>query len=66
MALGVDSYRLIPYLPRLSAKSYEHFEGVTGNLSLDEDRQIHRQLNWARFIKGIPVSLSQSADNQQD
>jgi len=66
MALGVDSYRLIPYLPRLSAKNYEHFEGVTGNLSLDTDQQVHRQLKWARFKKGIPVSLSQSGDTGKD
>ncbi len=66
MALGVDSYRLIPYLPRLSVKNYEHFEGVTGNLSLDNDRQVHRQLKWARFNKGIPVSMSQSADTEKN
>jgi uncharacterized protein len=66
MALGVDSYRLIPYLPRLSAKSYEHFEGVTGNLSLDADRRVHRQLKWARFKRGIPVSVTQNTDTPED
>jgi hypothetical protein len=65
MALGVDSYRLIPYLPRLSSKSYEHYEGVTGNLSLDPNRQVHRQLKWARFKRGIPVSVSQTTDEAQ-
>jgi hypothetical protein len=57
IALGLDSYRLIPYLPRLSSKSYERFEGVTGNLSLDDQGRVHRQLKWSQFKGGAPSPL---------
>jgi outer membrane PBP1 activator LpoA protein len=57
VALGLDSYRLIPYLPRLSSKSYERFEGVTGNLSLDDQGRVHRQLKWSQFKGGTPKPL---------
>jgi len=65
VALGIDSYKLIPYLPRLSSRSYERYEGVTGNLSVDENRILHRQLKWATFSKGQPkpVSTEPSVEN---
>lgn len=65
VALGVDSYRLIPYLPRLSSRSYERYEGVTGNLSVDENRILHRQLKWAKFSRGEPKPVS-TANNEEN
>ncbi len=56
-AMGVDAYNLIPFLGRLKEKSYERFSGQTGNLYLDQYNQIHRELLWARFEKGIPTLI---------
>ncbi len=56
-AMGVDAYNMIPFLGRLQQKSYERFSGQTGNLYLDQYNQIHRELLWARFEKGIPTLI---------
>jgi hypothetical protein len=56
-AMGIDSYRLIPHLARLQTNSREMFEGVTGNLYLDDIRHIHRQLVWARITNATPEVL---------
>ena len=56
-ALGADAYNLIPYLGRLQAKSWERFSGYTGNISLDPQNRVHRELLWARFTKGVPRLL---------
>lgn len=55
-ALGVDAYQLIPYIKRLASIPNEHYPGVTGNLSMNDARQIFRELNWARFVQGRPNS----------
>ncbi|GMR07908.1 MAG: penicillin-binding protein activator [Gammaproteobacteria bacterium] len=56
-ALGVDAYRVIPYLKRLGTHPLERFYGVTGSLRLDTSRRIQRQLIWARFSKGLPREM---------
>lgn len=56
-ALGVDAYNLIPFLGRLQGKSYERFSGQTGNLYLDSDNRIHRELLWAQFNRGVPTLI---------
>jgi outer membrane PBP1 activator LpoA protein len=33
------------------------YQGVTGNLTLDSGRQLHRSLNWARFEEGVASPL---------
>ncbi len=53
-ALGVDSYAIVPHLNKISAKSSARFSGVTSGLSLESNGQLHRQLLWARFQKGVP------------
>lgn len=53
-ALGFDAYRLIPYLKRLAARPYERYAGLTGNLHMDENGRIHRELKWAQFVNGEP------------
>lgn len=58
VALGVDAYRIVPYLKRLAAQPHERFEGVTGNVRVDEQRRLHRDLNWARFERGVPRLLT--------
>jgi outer membrane PBP1 activator LpoA protein len=53
-ALGIDAYRLIPHLGRLSMEKTEHYEGETGNLKLDKNGRILRQLLWVKFVNGEP------------
>ena len=53
-ALGVDAYRIVPHLSRLAAYKDDHFEGMTGILSIDSNNRIFRKLSWAQFEKGRP------------
>lgn len=53
-AMGVDAYNLIPYLPEMERGTFQWYNGMTGNLRLDEDRNIHRTLIWAQFRNGVP------------
>ena len=55
-ALGKDAYRLINSIRRISISSTE-LDGATGYISVDENRRLHRRLNWAKFNKGKPVAL---------
>ena len=50
---------LLPYLSNLGDSAFSRYNGVTGNLYLDESRRVHRELNWARFRKGIPQQIKQ-------
>lgn len=54
VAMGIDTYDLIPVLQVLKAYPFERFQGETGSLRLDDDRRVRRQLTWARFNLGIP------------
>lgn len=54
-ALGIDAYRLIPELGRLSSQPSLNLQGQTGELSMTEDGRIRRTLRWAIFVDGNPV-----------
>jgi outer membrane PBP1 activator LpoA protein len=58
VALGIDAYRVIPFLGRLSSHPYERYEGVVGRLRVGETGRVHRELNWARFVRGMPELLT--------
>lgn len=51
-ALGVDSYRLIPELNQLTQVPDTQFNGVTGNLTINNAGHVHRQTRWATFKNG--------------
>lgn len=53
-AMGMDSIHLLPHLARLQSSPREILEGKTGNLYLDRINQLHRQMVWAEFVKGVP------------
>ncbi len=53
IALGIDSYNLIPHLDEMDISPYS---GATGNLMLSENHRIQRNLVCARFTQGIPES----------
>ncbi|MBI5041960.1 MAG: penicillin-binding protein activator [Gammaproteobacteria bacterium] len=60
-ALGIDALQVLPNLRGLQDGSFSRHPGVTGDLYLDKDRRIHRELQWAQFINGQPSALPESA-----
>ena len=56
-AFGMDAYRLLGYVDWLSGRPYSFINGATGELSVDEARQVRRELAWARFQDGVPVPV---------
>lgn len=57
-AFGIDAYRLIPELGRLSVEKNSFLSGETGDLSLVSGNVIKRKLGRAKFIAGQPVLLN--------
>ncbi|WP_250656822.1 penicillin-binding protein activator [Alkalimarinus coralli] len=53
-ALGSDTYTLAPRLILLERISGSQVNGQTGLLTMNEKNQIHRTLDWARFVSGEP------------
>lgn len=56
-ALGIDALSIAPHLQGLRDGSYSRHPGVSGDLYLDPDRRIHRDLQWAEFSNGTPTAL---------
>ena len=56
-ALGVDAYRITPYLGRFEGSLFGSYHGVTGDLTLDARQEVHRTLTWAQFRNGRPYVL---------
>lgn len=56
-ALGIDAYQLIALLPRLEALPYFAYNGATGKLTLDKNRNIDRSLHCTKFVNGEPKRL---------
>lgn len=56
-ALGIDAYRLLPYLGRQQNNLFGSYHGVSGNLTIGNQGVIDRTLRCARFEKGVPVVL---------
>ena len=68
-AMGYDAYYLTAMLNGRSSKAAMLINGVTGQLRLDDNGQIHRELKWARIERGqprvlpeLPRSLTQEAE----
>lgn len=59
-AMGIDAWQIIPYLGQLGTGMFSEYLGVTGNLSLDHKRHLHRELHWARFRHGLPLAEQQN------
>ena len=60
-AMGFDAYRLVPLLHTGDIEADSPVPGMTGLLTADEQRRIHRQLTWARFDRGRPVVIPSRA-----
>jgi outer membrane PBP1 activator LpoA protein len=52
-ALGIDAYRIVPYLSQSAQGLLTTFHGVSGNLSLDGNGHINRTLRCAQFSDGV-------------
>jgi outer membrane PBP1 activator LpoA protein len=61
-ALGIDAWRVTPYLTQLQDGMFGAYHGVTGSLSLDRQQQVHRTLRWAQFRNGLPWPLKSVAE----
>ncbi len=66
-ALGIDAYQLSKQLPQLT-ESQQTITGVTGNLLIDKQKRVVRQLTCSQFVTGAPDSLSidHAVDDQTD
>jgi outer membrane PBP1 activator LpoA protein len=56
-ALGIDAWRITPYLGQPGGGMFGSYHGVTGTLHVDTGQQVHRRLQWARFTRGEPQLL---------
>lgn len=61
-ALGIDAYRLVPFLGKGYGGMLGAYRGVTGNLTLARQGLISRTLRCAEFRQGLPVLLEQAGD----
>lgn len=57
-AMGIDAYRLLPYLEGLTARPGAYVDGRTGRLSIDDRRRVQRELVLARMDSLGPTRLA--------
>ncbi len=51
-AFGFDAYRLAVALRERGVTNNVNIQGLTGRLTVDADRRVHRDLNWAQIHDG--------------
>lgn len=56
-AMGIDAYRLHQRFAVMGVNNGMQVQGTTGRLSLNEQRQIVRQLDWGEFRNGLAIPL---------
>jgi outer membrane PBP1 activator LpoA protein len=56
-AFGFDAYRLVGALRSANGGAIS-VEGLTGRLTLDPERRVHRELEWAQLQQGQPRPLA--------
>lgn len=54
IAMGIDSFQLPGHLARLQNSETESLDGKTGQLYMDRQNTLHRQLVWAQIKKSRP------------
>ncbi|GAA0703004.1 penicillin-binding protein activator [Marinobacterium maritimum] len=57
-ALGVDAIRAYPWLPQLEQRPGSFLLGETGQLVMDSNKRLQRELSCTTFTEGEPASLS--------
>ncbi len=58
-AFGYDAVSLLPRLEWMQTMVSQKVEGLSGFLTVDGEGQVHRQLAWAEYKRGIPVLLGE-------
>jgi outer membrane PBP1 activator LpoA protein len=61
-AFGFDAFRLAQALRYVGMSGTISVEGLTGRLSLDPDRRVHREIGWAQLHEGELKLLPAAAD----
>ena len=61
-ALGIDAFMFSSYLRGPGAGIFNRHSGVTGDLYLDQERRVHRELQWAVFRNGAVQALPPSIE----
>jgi hypothetical protein len=56
-AMGVDAYRLLQELNTLSQDPEQRYQGATGNLSVNAEGQVKREMGWGQFQQGYLEAL---------
>jgi len=59
-ALGMDAFTLVAEHYPLTQLLRHTYNGYTGNLRLDKNLHIHRELKWAVFKDGIPQVIHET------
>ena len=54
-AFGYDAYRLVTELPRMRNGNLGPLQGVTGQLAVDGQGRVRRELGWAQVVGGRVV-----------
>ncbi|MCO4756835.1 MAG: penicillin-binding protein activator [Oceanospirillaceae bacterium] len=63
-ALGIDAFKIHPYLNQLAATEGAAVQGETGSLTVDGNKKVVRNMQWAKFRNGSP-QLQQPRTVQQ-
>jgi hypothetical protein len=62
-AFGFDSFRLAQALRHRGASGEVYIEGLTGRLTIDNERRVHREMGWAQVQNGevhmLPAASAQ-------
>ena len=56
--MGVDAYRMIPFLTAMSGSEDEKYNGATGILTINEQGQIERTMSFATIRNGLIEPLN--------
>jgi hypothetical protein len=57
---GIDAYRILPFLTRMRARPTMRVPGVTGDLWMDADGVLHRNMSWIKFVDGVPTAIGEN------
>ncbi len=57
---GIDAYRILPFLSRMRARPTMRVPGVTGDLWMDADGVLHRNMSWIKFVDGVPTAIGET------
>jgi len=57
-AFGFDAYKVATSLQSASGVSILNVDGLTGRLTVDSERRVHRELGWAQIKGGVPKPLA--------